>query len=290
VATGTLVHELHFWFSTKYLDEETGLYYYGYRYYSPRIGRWLSRDPIEEEGGVALYNLCWNNPVISCDACGLKIIKIVLGDSYSDPRNGNSFFDFEGGISSKDFIVYATAGANLSQLSAQIDALKHSSPASQSCEGNYYYIIYNGGINAAQSDATKYDSYDQSLHAIENGETIYTHRSWIANYINDLVGRGIASGGRLVSISIPRVRFTKKGPINSEQHAKDVNAMSLTMNLGGYYQNPVSGGVEFKLMDITCWEANAEDGLHLDTTQRSFLGRLIQADFAEFKQSHYMDE
>ena len=39
-------------FSTKLVDEETGLSYYGYRYYHPETGRWLSRDPIEEEGGL----------------------------------------------------------------------------------------------------------------------------------------------------------------------------------------------------------------------------------------------
>ncbi|MDI6810029.1 MAG: RHS repeat-associated core domain-containing protein, partial [Candidatus Eisenbacteria bacterium] len=31
-------------------DTETGLLYYGYRYYSPELGRWLSRDPIGEMG------------------------------------------------------------------------------------------------------------------------------------------------------------------------------------------------------------------------------------------------
>jgi RHS repeat-associated protein len=40
-----------FRFSTKYFDQETGFYYYGYRYYDPVTGRWPSRDPIEEEGG-----------------------------------------------------------------------------------------------------------------------------------------------------------------------------------------------------------------------------------------------
>jgi hypothetical protein len=35
-----------FRFSTKYCDEETGLVYYGYRYYQPTTGRWLNRDPI----------------------------------------------------------------------------------------------------------------------------------------------------------------------------------------------------------------------------------------------------
>jgi len=41
--------------STKYLDKETGLYYYGYRYYSPTLGRWLSRDPIGEEHFVKSF-------------------------------------------------------------------------------------------------------------------------------------------------------------------------------------------------------------------------------------------
>jgi RHS repeat-associated protein len=39
-----------FMFSTKYYDWETGLYYYGYRYYNPSTGRWLSRDPLGEPG------------------------------------------------------------------------------------------------------------------------------------------------------------------------------------------------------------------------------------------------
>jgi RHS repeat-associated protein len=39
-------------FSTKYLDGETGLLYYTHRYYDAANGRWLSRDPIEENGGV----------------------------------------------------------------------------------------------------------------------------------------------------------------------------------------------------------------------------------------------
>jgi RHS repeat-associated protein len=38
-------------FSSKYEDEETGLNYYGFRYYAPEMGRWLNRDPIGIAGG-----------------------------------------------------------------------------------------------------------------------------------------------------------------------------------------------------------------------------------------------
>ena len=70
-ATGPLADVFPHRFSTKYFDPETGLYYYGYRYYSPTLMRWLNRDPIEEEGGLNLYSLCSNNPLYSFDPFGM---------------------------------------------------------------------------------------------------------------------------------------------------------------------------------------------------------------------------
>jgi len=61
-----------FGFSTKYTDNETDLLCYGYRYYSPALGRWLSRDPIEERGGLNLYGFVYNNPVHYVDDSGSK--------------------------------------------------------------------------------------------------------------------------------------------------------------------------------------------------------------------------
>ena len=63
-------------FSTKYYDAETDLYYYGYRYYSPSLGRWISRDPIEEEGGINLYQTVCNNPVSQIDYLGNRITMV----------------------------------------------------------------------------------------------------------------------------------------------------------------------------------------------------------------------
>ena len=59
-------------FSTKYEDDETGLLYYGFRYYSPELGRWLSRDPIMERGGNNLYNFVRNDPLRRWDFLGLN--------------------------------------------------------------------------------------------------------------------------------------------------------------------------------------------------------------------------
>jgi RHS repeat-associated protein len=69
-ATGPLAQHHPFRFSTKFTDDETWLVYYGYRYYDPMWGRWLNRDPIEEEGGLNLMGMVGNNGIIHFDTDG----------------------------------------------------------------------------------------------------------------------------------------------------------------------------------------------------------------------------
>ena len=59
-STGVMAKNNPFRFSTKYWDDETDLVYYGYRYYSPSLGRWINRDPSEEDGGNNLYTFIEN--------------------------------------------------------------------------------------------------------------------------------------------------------------------------------------------------------------------------------------
>jgi RHS repeat-associated protein len=86
-------------FSTKPRDQETGLYYYGYRYYDPITGRWLNRDPILELGQELLktlitalntslislvnnYSFCENSPATKFDVNGegLNDLPGILGN------------------------------------------------------------------------------------------------------------------------------------------------------------------------------------------------------------------
>ena len=69
-----------FRFSTKYWDEESELYYYGYRYYDPATGRWSNRDPIQEQGGLNLYAMVQNNPIGYWDYLGMS----NCGESWWD--------------------------------------------------------------------------------------------------------------------------------------------------------------------------------------------------------------
>ncbi|UDQ98449.1 RHS repeat-associated core domain-containing protein [Lentisphaerota bacterium WC36G] len=69
--SGSMVDELHYRFSTKYFDNNTNLIVYRYRNYNPQTGKWLKRDPIEEQGGYNLYGFVGNNPIDYIDLLGL---------------------------------------------------------------------------------------------------------------------------------------------------------------------------------------------------------------------------
>jgi len=83
-ASGDLAYANPMRWSTKYTDGESGLVYYGFRSYNPSTGRWLSRDPIEEKGGLNIYGFVQNNPVSHRDHLG----------KASDPNEGR--FDYGG--------------------------------------------------------------------------------------------------------------------------------------------------------------------------------------------------
>jgi RHS repeat-associated protein len=66
-------------FSTKPRDQETGLYYYGYRYYDPTTGRWPSRDPIRERGGSNMYGFLKNDGTNKTDYLGKSPVVAGVG-------------------------------------------------------------------------------------------------------------------------------------------------------------------------------------------------------------------
>jgi len=56
---------------TEHESAQATYYYYGRRYYSPELGRWMSRDPIGEKGGIGLYGFCGNSALRAWDYLGL---------------------------------------------------------------------------------------------------------------------------------------------------------------------------------------------------------------------------
>ena len=89
-ATGPLAMRNPFRWSTRYTDNLTGLILYPHRAYHPSLGRWLSRDPIGEEGGHNLYAFVANNPVSGLDPLGLALYAIGW-ERVRDMKHGRMF-------------------------------------------------------------------------------------------------------------------------------------------------------------------------------------------------------
>ncbi|MFY1048249.1 TIGR02594 family protein, partial [Chryseobacterium sp. GP-SGM7] len=75
-------------FNAKELDSETGLYYYGARYYNPRISVWYGVDPLAEQmSNWSPYVYAFQNPVNFTDPTGMK------PNDWVEQKNGNIYWD-----------------------------------------------------------------------------------------------------------------------------------------------------------------------------------------------------
>jgi len=70
-SSGSLAEANVYRFSSKEVITNTGMYYYGFRFYDPNLQRWINRDPIQEYSGVNLYTFVYNNPLTWVDLFGL---------------------------------------------------------------------------------------------------------------------------------------------------------------------------------------------------------------------------
>jgi RHS repeat-associated protein len=70
--SGPLAEANLYRFASKELHPNSGLIYFGFRYYGPNLQRWLNADPLEEEGGINLYLYAGNGPVSGLDPWGLE--------------------------------------------------------------------------------------------------------------------------------------------------------------------------------------------------------------------------
>lgn len=75
--------ETDFGYTGHYSHAPTGLHLAFYRAYDADLARWLSRDPIEEEGGINLYGYVGNGPTMLIDPLGLDGYWSEVGDSMS---------------------------------------------------------------------------------------------------------------------------------------------------------------------------------------------------------------
>ena len=105
--TQTNTYRQPFRFQSKLYQAQSGFVYFGYRWYDPTIGRWLSRDPIAEDGGLNLYAYCAQNPLAlfdpdgrwvetAADVANLALDAQSLGENLGEGRWGSAALDSAG--------------------------------------------------------------------------------------------------------------------------------------------------------------------------------------------------
>ncbi|CRX37706.1 RHS repeat-associated core domain-containing protein [Estrella lausannensis] len=78
-------------FSSKRKDAESGLIFFGRRYYDPESGRFISKDPLGDRDGPNLYAYVANNPLMYVDLWGLFSTR--HDRTCSGDREGRSWLD-----------------------------------------------------------------------------------------------------------------------------------------------------------------------------------------------------
>lgn len=71
-------------YSSKRVDEELGLVYFGRRYYDPEIGRWITKDPMGTPDSINRYAFVLNDPLNNLDLYG----NFSIGDIWNTLWNG----------------------------------------------------------------------------------------------------------------------------------------------------------------------------------------------------------
>ena len=130
-------------YSSKRTDEETGLVYYGRRYYDPTLGRWLTPDPAGYIDGLNLYAFVRNNPLMHRDSYGL---------SLGDDNYSSGIYDSSMEICNRPYVPRAVLGVGIEP---------YGDPANGT--GHYHCGINNTQASVVEAQLGLYNTLGGSL-------------------------------------------------------------------------------------------------------------------------------
>jgi len=118
-------------YASKRADPESGLIYFGRRYYMPEVGRWLTPDPLWFEDGPNLYAYLHNHPLAYVDPDGqfamfLLPLAISLAAEYCLPTVAAYASQYAGGALAASFLVGMVSG--------------YADPISSACDPSTYTL------------------------------------------------------------------------------------------------------------------------------------------------------
>jgi len=154
--TDTEVEEKRYRYSGKERDAETGLYYYGARYYAAWLGRWVSCDPEEFIDGINLFYFVKNQPAVKLDKKGTQTLEeeeieyhqssinnIIKWNSHKPSLSKEELSEMIGGIDGRTFLGNDKYGV----LSAMLNSFIRENILNEAIK----YIIYNEELSMRNS-------------------------------------------------------------------------------------------------------------------------------------------
>src|SRR5690606_19947801 len=199
-------------FKWKEMDKETGMYYYGARYYDPRISIFISVDPLAEQApNWTPYRYAFNNPIMVTDPTGLFETRFGAwwhkqwnGDDssseimYNDKRkeyyytNHSSFIDEEGNEGLYMEHVYSSQKGDAGRFVFEIEA-----KASLGVQGGIKAPIgsFEGGILTADIGRIGYSNLNPDADVAQWGDG--TGHNFIGGSLNLPFLKQIGISGKL---------------------------------------------------------------------------------------------
>jgi len=171
-STGPMAKTNPFRFSTKFQDDETDLLYYGNRYLNTSTGRWFSRDPAEESGGLNLYEFVGNAPTGYFDLFGmmpLSDIDTIYNAHKAATEAANYLCPCECGKKKQpDYNISASAsGATVTATTDWKDC-----PQGSDCCGPYNSTFFWWDCYSSAHEGGRFGGDDN--HGWSSGTSVYT--------------------------------------------------------------------------------------------------------------------
>ena len=143
--------------------------WYGYRYFDPVTGRWPSRDPSGEKGGLNLYNFIDGSPINNIDDLGLRVRKISQDTESSYYSEDDDFYyvklDADGSCSKSGKYMSCCTGKIDLSLTFIVSTKWNTEPLSQNIMvglSGYdlvYEVVSPGGGGGVKPVGTRTGSY-----------------------------------------------------------------------------------------------------------------------------------
>jgi RHS repeat-associated protein len=183
ISDGPVAEAMPFRFSTRYTDNETGVIAFPLRPYSPLNGRFLSKDPIEEQGGLNLYGMVGNDAVDRIDPLGLLDGFAPYGFGPIGPINTS-------GYPSRPYVPGQSYVARADSLLEQVKRVLPSAEGSFSpISWTFLWVPYPGG--AWKVEASVEGAIKKCCHS-DGGTGLV---AVVTVEISTTVGLGYGAGG-----------------------------------------------------------------------------------------------